>query len=118
MNYEFKGEYHCSGEWDDHPHMAVLTISETLFKAIPEIAAMLTAHGLSAAVKWYAADHTFLDEDEIEMNPDYSVDGCSLKIYADGDIQFEFPFKHTADKGWCGNFKLTDAIAVEEHTHV
>lgn len=57
-------------------------------------------HGCGVgAYEFFVESDTEGEPDEV-FEPEYRVSSCSLRVYARGDIQFVFAFKHCSSEGW------------------
>lgn len=48
------------------------------------------------------------DNEYVEFEPEYRLDGCHAQIDKDGEIRATLPFKHTSDTMWCTVGDLKD----------
>lgn len=116
MTYKYRGEYTGGPEWGATPQEAEVSITDDLYSRIATVQAFLKEHGLAYAQKWYTGGYKFFMEDGngnlVERDPDYRTDGCHLRIYADGNIMFEFPLKHGNDSetGFLGSFHYSEGV--------
>lgn len=123
MSYTFIGEFMSNAEWAINPDTAKTTISDELWERLPTIAALLVEQKLNVAILWYGASYEFFkdenDDDEIvpggvPFEPEYRVEGCHVNVYADGEVGFTFPLKHSSAEGFMHAVPWTDAVKDED----
>ena len=83
-----------NNDWATDPETVVCTVPDAFEATLNECADLLKRlDGLSTEFMWQA-DYELLDEDGNPFEPDYRLEGCHVRVYKDGDIQFFMPFKH------------------------
>ncbi len=130
MSYLFKGELFSNIEFCGTPDMVEVTIGQDLMDTIPKMVQAMKDLDTNYMVKWWAGSYEFFvahdeddedDEDEDELpveltthyepyDGDMRVDGCTMKVYSDGHIQFVFTLKYVNGDCWSQDFKLTDCV--------
>lgn len=103
-------QYHCNAEWSSDPAVCMVKLDPLWEQKIKDAQEVLTRLGANYMVFWWAAGYEFYDEDGNVFEPDYSVDGCTIKVYADGHMQGVFQFKHSNEEGWTDDFRWEDDI--------
>ena len=91
--------YESNQDWTDDPATVVVDI-KGLPGMVKAARKAMKALGADVMVFWCAAGYKFLDEDGAPFEPDYRIEGCDLKVYEWGPVQFVFRFKNTGDEGW------------------
>lgn len=114
MRYAFKSELLSNAEGQINPSTAEVVISEKLYLQLPLL--IKTTEDLEVAylVKWWAGAYEFFDKEGKPFDPDYRVDGCTLKVYQDGTFQFVFELNHSTEECWTQDFKIEDGVLVVE----
>lgn len=116
-----------SQDWTVDPDMVEIEVGAAFLQKAESCIAFMQENDINYMGKWSAFGYTLyaLAEDPeddgqdkpmiigqdgqqyVEFTPKYQLDGCTAKIYKDGDIQVVMPFKRTNDELWCdiGNIK-------------
>ena len=107
---KFKSDVSGGPEWVTNPHSAIFTIPDNVFAKIPVMAKTLKELGFFKASVMYAAAFEFFDEDGEHFTPEYQIDGCTLWVYADGDIMFEVELKNSGHSMWSEYFRVEEGV--------
>lgn len=117
-----------SQEWTSDPDMIEVHLTASFLQLAQKCIDFMKENEFNYMCKWFSLGYEFfantnedsvvgdvLDENQRNGNdgyiyeifqPEYRVEGCHAKIFADGDIQAIFPFKNTSEELFCtiGNF--------------
>lgn len=104
----FLSKYHCNAEWSSDPVVCSVKLNREWEQKIKDCQEALVRLNANFITFWWAAGYEFYDEEGKVFEPDYSVDGCAIKVYADGDIKGVFQFKHSSEEGWTDGFHWAD----------
>jgi len=109
--------------WTSDPNIIEVYLSRSFLELAKKCAAMMKENELSYVVNWYSLGYEFYEDtgnilaageqlnegEQVGKNgyihkpfePEYRVEGCHAKIFADGNIKAFFPFKNTGEELWC-----------------
>lgn len=104
----FLSQYHCNAEWSSDPVVCMVKLGPEWEQKIKDVQEALNRLDANTMVFWWAAAYEFYDEDGKIFEPDYSVDGCEIKVHKDGSFMGRFAFKHSNEEGWTDSFKWSD----------
>lgn len=113
---ELTSGFGSTQEWTSDPEKVVISFPVSFVAKMEQAVAFMKANGFHKTVEWWAAGFTLLgypdggEEDLVEFVPEYRLDGCHAEVYADGDVRFVFPFKHSNDEGWTDNYWKLDEL--------
>jgi hypothetical protein len=113
-------EINSNQDWTKDPDMIAVKLNGELLLKTEKCIAFMNDNDVNVMLCWWAIGYELFalaselaDEDidgkaivvnngseYVEFDPPYSLEGCHVKFYKDGDIQAELPFKHTNDKIW------------------
>ena len=112
--FKFKSEYMCNAEWASNPSQVEVYLHDEWQERIKIQAQALKDSGGHVMITWWAGAFEFFGEEGEEFTPEYSVDGCHLHVFADGDFRFLFPFKHSGEEGFTLTMRWADGVLMEE----
>ena len=111
---KFGGEFFGGAEWERNPDGVEIYLDSEWQERIKIQAKALMDSGGNVMVTWWAGSYEFFDDDGEVFDPNYSIDGCHMHVFANGDFRFLFPFKHSTDEGFTQDFKWADGVLMEE----
>lgn len=106
----FLSKYHCNAEWSSDPEVCMVKLDASWEQKIKDAQDALLRLDANIMIFWWAAGYEFYDEDGKVFEPDYSIDGCEIKVHKDGSFKGRFQFKHSNEEGWTDDFKWSDGV--------
>lgn len=98
---QFDLELNSSCDWATTPARAVITLPDSYGAVVEGHADHLRKTEAHSITTYWGAEFELLNEDGTEFdNDDLRIQGCAVKVYQQGLIQFVFDFKHSADECW------------------
>ncbi len=94
------------------PDMIAITIGGAFIQTAQKAIEFMKQNGISFMVSWYQLGYKLYEETaeegifDLELGgalykqyePEFAIDGCHAKVYADGTLSAALPFKHSEEK--------------------
>ena len=108
----FRSGYMCNAEWTINPETIEIYLNPEMEERIKTQAKALKESGGNVMITWWAARYELFRTDDDGKDevfyPEYSLDGCHMHVYADGEFSFHLPFKHSSEEALTQTFEWSE----------